>query len=253
MIFNNLYSTQLSLLQQIRFIILVPLELLIISYISYNCLNNFVFLLQVQTLSVFTIRQHIQNINRLLEQTFINKNKQKCARNGSSCPVQSASRTSTLFYREHCSLVNSIVHVDKRIASGAAFSGFLTSVPLNIHIVAQLFFSFFNSPSAYPNEVFIKQSWMFFTLQNHFTGILSFGVASSTIGYYLVVSAPLLRCIQLKSSVFRRFLTVCQKLKMANYYQLMHTTSKRKPGIHFGPLGLVSKKSCFNVSSIILI
>lgn len=250
MIFNHLYSEQLSLPLRFRFLILVPLEMLIIPCISYNCLNNFVFIIQHQLFSVFILRQHSQNINRLLEQTFLDKSRRICAFCSSTSLLHSVSRITAIFYREHCSLVRSIDHVDRRIASGCAFSGFLMNLPVNIHIVVQLFFSLVNahSSTSYLQEMFIKRLWMFFTLQNHCVGILSFGVASSIIYRYLVSSAPLLHCIQLKSTVFRRFLTVCQKVKLANYYQLLHTTSNRKPGIHFGPLGLVTKKSCFDVS-----
>ncbi len=268
-ILTHFYSKQLSLFFQLRLAIFVPVELIIGFFACKQVISNFLFLIQLQYLNVFIFNKHTQYINKLLKTTFFNKKDkifQKCRTclRFKSCPHKlfkiknkindkvlvphSTGLTTNFFYKEHCCLIRLIDYIDKTVSAKLSFLSFFIHVPLNIHMSAQLFFKLLGFH--YLQNSFQLRLLLFNFVISQWMGMLSFARAGSIICNCLASSAPVLYRIQVlqmgTSNNNDNVLSTYQKLKLANYYQLVHS-KKQKVGVHFGPIGLVTKKSVFDV------
>ncbi|KAH9402449.1 hypothetical protein TYRP_015975 [Tyrophagus putrescentiae] len=227
---------QLTRLQRFILTVHVPCEVLTAHYIFYRFLNNLVFLVQSLLLLVFIVlgREGLMSPSPL--------------------PPPTVTITiSNLFIREHSRLVSTIDHLDRRFAAHLVFAAFITNFPLNAHLIAQMMTADLTKVTTAMQSLLLGAS-----ILNHWSCMLYFGLASSAIISCLSSSAPLLQRLQVRllKDVERgggggggggqspnSWQMVFTRLKLAHYYQVVHSTSRRKVGIHFGPVGLVTKRS----------
>ena len=257
---------QLTRLQRFILTVHVPCEVLTAHYIFYRFLNNLVFLVQSLLLLVFIVRQHANDCNRLLEGVFLRRRKavSRSRRVDEPQPLPPPTVTitiSNLFIREHSRLVSTIDHLDRRFAAHLVFAAFITNFPLNAHLIAQMMTADLTKVTTTAMQSLLLGA----SILNHWSCMLYFGLASSAIISCLSSSAPLLQRLQVRllKDVERggggggggqspnSWQMVFTRLKLAHYYQVVHSTSRRKVGIHFGPVGLVTKRSFVDVSNLL--
>ncbi len=240
--------------------LVVIFELTMIVYCAWNANRMGVLGLHYFLTPQFVIVKHLRLLGRQLENAISGFNRKRLANFADFENTEKISvahklcQTLSRFRTEHATILSQLVHINCNAASGFLFAAVISQLPINLWMVSSLLFKRQSrGEQAVMVALILIQLYLGMAARNVLVK-LSGSLYNPTTIEHLSKMQILLKVIEkmpvkLEQQVFRFSLDygtiVKAKLKLATYYELVHTN--KQFCFTMGPLGELSKRGIFEV------